>query len=343
MPTVRLDARLIGGNAGRWTVAALRDDLDPQPTVVCVEGGLHDVHGATLAALRELPALTIACSPDAPLDAFDLVADDDTRVEAWLAGFARAPLAAATAALLLRTAPRTTFAGLVAESSAYSMLQAGPEHRAWLASRCPSPADDGNGPRVRVEHDTGVTGVVLERGTRHNAFDTRMRDELHDVFSGLAASEDGDAIVWRADGPSFCSGGDLDQFGSAPDPATAHVVRLTRSVAVLVDALRDRVVVALHGACMGAGIELPAFAARVVAADDVRIALPELGLGLVPGAGGTVSLPRRTGRHRALDLLLTGETVGAEQALACGLVDEVVPRDMLVDRAYALAEGMEQA
>jgi enoyl-CoA hydratase/carnithine racemase len=120
-------------------------------------------------------------------------------------------------------------------------------------------------------------------------------------------------------------------------------VRLTRSVAALVDALRDRVVVALHGACIGAGIELPAFATRVVAADDVRIGLPELGLGLVPGAGGTVSLPRRIGRHRVLDLLLTGDTISAESALTWGLVDEVVARDMLVDRAYALAREWEPA
>lgn len=345
MPTVRLDARLLGGDTGRFVVSALRDDLGAEPAVVCVEGdGLGGVDDATFAALRALPALTIARTPDhAAADIFDLVTDDGARVDTWLAAFARTPLAATAAALLLRTAPRTTFAGLVAESSAYSMLQAGPEHGAWLASRCAtSPADDGSEPRLRIEHRDGVTGIVLSRAARHNAFDTAMRDALHDTFDTLVASRDG-AVVWRAEGPSFCSGGDLAQFGTAPDPATAHVVRLTRSVATFVDALHDRVVVALHGACMGAGIELPAFAARVVAADDVRIGLPELGLGLVPGAGGTVSLPRRIGRQRVLDLLLTGETLDADRALAWGLVDEVVPRDQLVDRAYALADGMEQA
>ena len=92
----------------------------------------------------------------------------------------------------------------------------------------------------------------------------------------------------RGEGPSFCSGGDLDEFGTRPDPGTAHLVRLTRSAARLVHRLRDRVEVDLHGWCVGAGIELPSFAGTVRAAADTRIALPELQFGLVPGAGGTV-------------------------------------------------------
>jgi enoyl-CoA hydratase/carnithine racemase len=79
----------------------------------------------------------------------------------------------------------------------------------------------------------------------------------------------------------------------------------------------------LHGACYGSGIELPAFADRVVAASDTRIALPELGLGLIPGAGGTVSLPRRIGRHRTAWLALSGAAIDATTALGWGLVDEV--------------------
>ncbi|HEX6656442.1 MAG TPA: enoyl-CoA hydratase/isomerase family protein, partial [Ilumatobacter sp.] len=87
--------------------------------------------------------------------------------------------------------------------------------------------------------------------------------------------------------------------------------------------LADRVVVHLHGACFGSGIELPAFVTRVIAAPDVRVALPELALGLIPGAGGTVSLPRRIGRHRTAQLALTGETIDAATALDWGLVDQI--------------------
>src|SRR5439155_24814131 len=102
------------------------------------------------------------------------------------------------------------------------------------------------------------------------------------------------------------AGGDLDEFGSFPDPATAHILRLRQSVGRRIEGVTDRVTAHLHGACVGSGIELPAFAGRVVAAESTRIALPELSLGLVPGAGGTVSLPRRIGRQRTARLALTG-------------------------------------
>jgi enoyl-CoA hydratase/carnithine racemase len=89
-------------------------------------------------------------------------------------------------------------------------------------------------------------------------------------------------------------------------------------------------VVGLHGSCLGAGIELPAFAGRVVAADNTVIGLPEGGLGLIPGAGGTVSIPRRIGAARTLDLIISGRQLDAVTAAQWGLVDEVVPRPKLL-------------
>jgi enoyl-CoA hydratase/carnithine racemase len=156
----------------------------------------------------------------------------------------------------------------------------------------------------------------------HNAFGRRVRDELADALT-VALADAATEVLLAGDGPSFCSGGDLDEFGTFTSPPAAHVVRLTRSPARLMAALADRVTVHLHGACMGAGIELPAFAHRIVAAADTVIALPELSLGLVPGAGGTVSLPRRIGRQRTAWLALTGFTVDAATALRWGLVDEL--------------------
>ena len=129
--------------------------------------------------------------------------------------------------------------------------------------------------------------------------------------------------MWSGRGPSFCSGGDLDEFGRFPDPVTAHAIRTTRSPARGVAGIAAKLEVRVHGACMGAGVELPAFAHRVVAAPDARFALPELSLGLVPGAGGTVSLPRRIGRHATARLALLGGSIGAEEALAIGLVDAI--------------------
>ena len=207
---------------------------------------------------------------------------------------------------------------LVAESLAYSLLQSGPEYRRWLAGRGEvRPAADTEEPRVRVEGRT----VVLTRPARHNALDVAMREALCDALDGLAAGDG--PIEVRAEGPSFCSGGDLGEFGTAPEPVDAHLVRLARSPAARFQRLADRLTVHLHGSCLGAGIELPAFARRVVATPDARIGLPEANIGLIPGAGGTVSIPARVGRRRFLELVVTGETIDASTALAWGLVDEV--------------------
>src|SRR5699024_3995888 len=87
--------------------------------------------------------------------------------------------------------------------------------------------------------------------------------------------------------------------------------------------IADRLTVRLHGHGVGAGIEIPAFAERVIAEPDTLIGLPGLSLGLIPGAGGTVSLRRRIGRHRTAFLGLTGQLLDADTALAWGLIDEI--------------------
>ena len=112
-----------------------------------------------------------------------------------------------------------------------------------------------------------------------------------------------------------------------PDPATAHAVRSTRNAARQLAAISDRVEAQLHGACIGAGIELPAFAGHVTATEDAFFQLPEVLMGLVPGAGGTVSIPRRIGRQRTALLALTGARLSPEQALEWGLIDRIGPRE----------------
>ncbi len=131
----------------------------------------------------------------------------------------------------------------------------------------------------------------------------------------------------RGEGPSFCSGGDLDEFGTFSDPAAAHVVRLATSIGRSIAALGPRLVVRVHGPCAGSGVELPAFADRVSARADFTAALPEIGLGLIPGAGGTASITRRVGRHRMALLALGGRAIDAATALRWGLVDEVTEED----------------
>ena len=233
-------------------------------------------------------------------------------------------MTAATLALLLRTQDRLSVGeGLVAESAAYSVLQSGPEFAAWRAAHAPRTERD-DGPRVRVDRAGATLTVTLTRPARRNALDALMRDELTEALTLAAADSDIDLVELRGEGAAFCAGGDLDEFGTRPDPATAHVIRLERSIGRMLARLRTPTVTYLHGACMGSGIELAAFTDRVVAAPDTQIALPEIGLGLVPGAGGTVSLPRRIGRLRTAWLAFTGRPIDAATARAWGLIDEVM-------------------
>jgi enoyl-CoA hydratase/carnithine racemase len=236
----------------------------------------------------------------------------------------RRPLATLALVQLLRLGERLdAHAGLVAESLVYSTLQSGPEFAEWCASRpAPRPAREPSAPAVLIERSGERLHLTLNRPDKRNAFSTAMRDALVEGLRTAAADPELEVLLDGA-GPAFCSGGDLDEFGSLPDPATAHAVRSTRNPARLLAALSERVTAHVHGACVGAGAELPAFARHVRAAEDAFFQLPEIGMGLVPGAGGTVSLPHRIGRQRAGWLALSGARIDARTALSWGLVDEI--------------------
>jgi hypothetical protein len=281
-------------------------------------------------ALRSVPAVLVGVGPPgldgargAPATLFDVVVEDPAPV---LSTIEHRPIASVTLALVLRAGPQLDVpSGLAVESAAYSVLQAGPEFREWRESRAPRPAagEEPKGSTVIAARRGDVLDVTLTRPERHNAFNAAMRDELAEALLTALSDPSIERVVLRGAGPSFCSGGDLDEFGTLPDPATGHLTRLARSTGGLLAMLAPRVEAHLHGACLGAGIELPAFAGRVVAHPDTVIALPEIGFGLIPGAGGTVSLPRRIGRQRTAELALGGARLDATTALAWGLVDEI--------------------
>jgi enoyl-CoA hydratase len=304
---------------------------DPKGSVVVVALDEHPEPGVTVPplALATLPAVVVGTSASAVPAGADLVdvvlPPEGDELDATIDAVAANPLAAVALALVLRgSEARPVAEGLQLESAVYATLQAGPEFAAWRATHPVHPPRPEEGPAVAVRRDGDRLELVLNRPGVRNALDARMRDEL---VAGLAIAA-GDATVAevrvRGEGPAFCAGGDLDEFGSRPDVATAHLVRLTRSPARALAAVADRVVAELHGACVGSGIELPAFAARVVARPDTVAGLPEVSLGLIPGAGGTISLPRRVGRHRTAWLALTGRAIDAATALEWGLVDEIV-------------------
>lgn len=320
------------------TPATLADVLDRDaPTLVVVE--LDDADWGRPApdltawpgvvvgrASRSLPpeslawleALTVTLAPGGPGRAW--VDSEASRIESTVAS---APVAAATLATLL---PLTSSAdvgdGLAAESLAYSMLLAGGEFARWRGANPARPAGDAETP-VHVERDGDRLLVTLNRPERRNAFGRAVRDGLLEALCVAELDESINAVELRGAGAAFCSGGDLDEFGTAGDVAAAHRVRLRASAGYAVHRLRGRVRPRLHGACIGAGIEVPAFADHVVASSDAWFQLPELTMGLVPGAGGTVSITRRIGRWRTAWLALSGERIDAVTAQTWGLIDEL--------------------
>jgi len=244
---------------------------------------------------------------------------------AILANIERSPVAAMTLVQVLRaTGAMTVSAALTLESLAYATLQAGPEHRAWLSGREPAtPAVRPAGPPVLLDRDCDRLDLRLNRPDRRNAISVEMRDALCEALRLAIADLTIRAVSISGAGRCFSIGGDLDEFGQAPDPATAHAVRSVRLPAYYLTQCADRVTFRLHGACIGAGIELPAFGHHVVAARNSFFQLPEIRFGLIPGAGGCVSILRRIGRHRTAWLALSGRRISAAKALDWGLVDAI--------------------
>ncbi len=276
-----------------------------------------------------LPVVIVGVGPaDAdPLAArCDVVVDDDDAVAPLAGAVAAHPHAATTLVQLLRLqAGLAPLDALAAESLAYATLQGGGEFAAWLAARGTRVRRPDPTPRVRVDYAAGgrVATITLDRPRLYNLYDAATRDELVDALRGLAADPAVERIELKGAGKAFCAGGDLAEFGTTRDSAVAHLVRSSANAAPLLVALAPRLHAHVHGPAVGAGCELAAFAGRVTATPGATFALPEVAMGLVPGAGGTVSVARRIGRRRLAWMALTGSTIDARTALAWGLVDDV--------------------
>ncbi|CAN7362195.1 enoyl-CoA hydratase/isomerase family protein [Phenylobacterium sp. LjRoot219] len=279
-------------------------------------------------------------APDQGLDLFDILLSADPAAPApWVglppermaaalarleAVVAAQPVAAAVAAQVLRSTLNLGFdEALAAESIAYSMLQATESFAVWRAANPASARDDQDAPRVAVVREGEALSIRLTRASAHNAVDARMRDALCEALEFALIDPDQPPVVLSGEGRVFSEGGDLAEFGTFGDPGRAHLVRTLRSPAALMRRLGDRATAQLHGTCIGAGIEIPAAAARVVARRHSLFRLPEVGMGLIPGAGGTATIPRRIGRHRACFMAISGVDIRASTALEWGLVDAV--------------------
>ena len=195
-------------------------------------------------------------------------------------------------------------------------------------------------PTIIYEKRCGVAHISLNRPAQLNAYSVAMRDDFAEVLDSV--SEDGEicALLITGQGRAFCAGADLSEFGTAPSQSIARSVRWQRDVwGQLID-LPKPVVVAVHGYCIGSGVEITLLGDVRVAAADTVFAMPELQLGLIPAAGGTQTLPRTVGPSAAMDLLLTGRRFGADEAMRRGIVTRVVSAELLLSSAWELAQSL---
>jgi enoyl-CoA hydratase/carnithine racemase len=257
----------------------------------------------------------------------DVVVSSESELLPLLAAIEARPLAAATLVQVLRTVESLPLPlAMNVESLAYGVLQAGPEFQRWLSTREGSPAllrgEEGD-PAILLSREGDVVIAELNRPRFRNSISAEMRDALLELLELVLLDETIARVEVSGGGGCFSVGGELREFGLAPDPASAHAIRASHNPGRLLAQCADRVRFHVHSACIGSGVEIPAFANYVSASSRSFFQLPELEFGLIPGAGGCVSISRRIGRQRTAWMALSGKRIKAAQALEWGLIDEI--------------------
>lgn len=193
---------------------------------------------------------------------------------------------------------------------------------------------------VIYEKQCGVAHVSLNRPNRLNAYSVAMRDDLSEILHAVEFDDEVHALLITGQGRAFCTGADLSEFGTAPSQVIARTVRWERDVWGQLINLTKPIVAAVHGYCIGSGVEITLLADVRIAASATVFAMPELQLGMIPAAGGSQTLPLSIGASNALDLLYTGRRFDAIEAERIGIVSRVVPEDVLLDSAWDIAGAL---
>ena len=192
-----------------------------------------------------------------------------------------------------------------------------------------------------VERDGAVLTVVINRPKVLNALNRATLSEIDRAIAGAADDPAVRAVIVTGAGEkAFAAGADINELAAATPVEMVDRARFGQAVFSRIERLGKPVIAAINGFALGGGCELALACAIRVAADTARLGQPEINLGLVPGYGGSQRLPRLIGRGPALEMLLTGEPIGAAEALRCGLVSQVVPRAELMAAARKIADAL---
>jgi enoyl-CoA hydratase/carnithine racemase len=194
---------------------------------------------------------------------------------------------------------------------------------------------------VKVERE-GAVGIVTIDKPPVNALSAQVIAELERALDGLGADAEVRSVVLRGAGDrAFVAGADISEFPSLGDQVQEEgSARGIQKLADSIEAFPKPVLVAIHGWCLGGGLETALACDIRVAAEDAQLGQPEIKLGLLPGGGGTQRLPRVVGPARAAYLNMTGDPISGAQAYEWGLVERVVPRDELMDATLEIARTL---
>ena len=191
---------------------------------------------------------------------------------------------------------------------------------------------------VIYEKSENIAYITLNRPQVLNVYNVQMRDELYQILCAIKDNDEVKVTILKGAGnKAFCAGADLSDFLTAPSPIIARQVRWERDIWGLFLSLPQPLIGALHGYILGSGIEMALCCDLRIASEDTKFGLPEAGLGIIPAAGATQTLPRVVGRAKALEMLLTTNWIDTKEACDIGLVNQVVPGAQLLATAQEMA------
>jgi len=275
--------------------------------------------------IKDLPCPVIGIGNGPLSSACDVVLETDKPLPTITKNISNAPLAAMILVQHLRASESLSLQDtLTAESFAYAAVQNGPEFQKWTQGYDGKPLPISDEADVKIGINNQTLGLTLNRPDTRNAIGTHMRDALCEALDLALLDNQYSKIKLTGNGSAFSAGGAIEEFGEVSDSATAHWVRSLRLPAWRLARLQGKLEIHVNGAAIGAGAEMAAFGDHVTASSKAWFQLPELKYGLIPGAGGTASIPKRIGRQKTAYMALSMLRIRAETALDWGLIDAVI-------------------
>ena len=190
-------------------------------------------------------------------------------------------------------------------------------------------------------HRDGAVATVTIHHPPANTITPKLLSQLSHVFEGFAKDDAIKAVVLTGTGRFFVAGADIRLLASiASSQEGESIARQGQAILNRIESLEKPVIAAINGVCLGGGLELAMCCHIRLVAEDSRLGQPEINLGIMPGFGGTQRLPRIVGQSKALELILTGDPISAQEARSLGLVSQVFPPEDLLHQAQGLARKM---